>query len=351
MIRDIPGLTGLRGYAALMVCLHHYMYRQSGTWIADISQKGDWGVIVFFVLSGFIMSYVYQDWFIDNLKTGEYTRFLRLRIARIYPLHILCLILWASLELVGRIQPDFNDTFSTFILNVFLLHAWGFTSTISWNQPSWSISSEFFCYLIFPFFIITLRNLGFVKLFLLMILIVSEPLFNSYAYLLIWMFHKLSISFELKQFDYAISLIDWFSTFAYGAFSYYLMMRIKFRKPINEILFIFGLTVLIVAGCENITDSGVIRTIVTISSSFMIFGIFQSSVLGGYIFGNALAVYLGNISYALYLSHILVRQLISHSWSLSLQLAVALLVATLLHYYFERPCRSLFRKRFSRHSV
>src|SRR5690606_18419800 len=40
--------------------------------------------------------------------------------------------------------------------NVFLLHAVGFTQELSFNQPSWSISAEFFAYLAFFLFTATL---------------------------------------------------------------------------------------------------------------------------------------------------------------------------------------------------
>jgi len=31
-----------------------------------------------------------------------------------------------------------------------MLHAWGTTDVVGWNGPSWSISAEWFAYLMFP---------------------------------------------------------------------------------------------------------------------------------------------------------------------------------------------------------
>lgn len=39
-----------------------------------------------------------------------------------------------------------SDNSYAFLLNVFLIQAWGFTDLVSWNQPSYSISTEMFAY-------------------------------------------------------------------------------------------------------------------------------------------------------------------------------------------------------------
>src|SRR5690606_17365421 len=48
----------------------------------------------------------------------------------------------------GRDQFEDNNL-GTFIANLFMLHSLGFTDVLSWNQPSWSISAEFFAYVVF----------------------------------------------------------------------------------------------------------------------------------------------------------------------------------------------------------
>jgi peptidoglycan/LPS O-acetylase OafA/YrhL len=102
------------------------------------------GVSFFFVLSGFILTYAYQDGF----KAGE---FYLARFARLWPVHAVTLALafWLlSPFLIAR--PEWA---LPFLANALLLQAWvpvvGYV--FSFNAVSWSISVELFFYLIFPF--------------------------------------------------------------------------------------------------------------------------------------------------------------------------------------------------------
>ncbi|MDP0490314.1 MAG: acyltransferase family protein, partial [Verrucomicrobiota bacterium JB023] len=84
--------TGIRGLAALSVVPSHlglkYMFPESGATIAGFFPSGI-AVNFFFVLSGFILCYVYMH---DGRFSGSWNKFYRARFARIYPLY-LCLIL------------------------------------------------------------------------------------------------------------------------------------------------------------------------------------------------------------------------------------------------------------------
>lgn len=107
-------------------------------------------VCFFFILSGFILSYVHRDISTLALKKDCWIK----RIARIWPLHMVVNILRLFLF------PKYLLTFpgpanSTLVMltNIFMLHAWVplFQFFFSYNAPSWSISTEFFFYLCFPF--------------------------------------------------------------------------------------------------------------------------------------------------------------------------------------------------------
>src|SRR5258705_5569923 len=88
--RDIPALTGLRGVAAFWVVLFHMEWGSS----IPIIEKGYLGVDVFFILSGFVLMHVYAGF---ETTDFDYVRFIKARIARIYPLHIFALLLLAVL--------------------------------------------------------------------------------------------------------------------------------------------------------------------------------------------------------------------------------------------------------------
>ena len=138
----LPALTSLRFFAALAIVIHHC---NGAFWPAAELGPLDAGVSFFFVLSGFILTYVYRD--IGRCGTA-WKDFYCARIARIWPLHAVCLLL--TILLVTAPEP-FNPF--ALLANVLLLHAWLPWDRIffSYNYVSWSISTELFFYLTFPF--------------------------------------------------------------------------------------------------------------------------------------------------------------------------------------------------------
>ena len=137
----IDALTGLRFWAAaLIVTEHAAMLRMP---IPSWDFGG--GVSLFFVLSGFILAYVYPQ--LDDWRAVQ--RFLVLRVARIWPAHLVMLVVW--LAVIG------GTVFSApFVANLMMVQAWVpyYPWYFSFNAPSWSISTEFFFYLVFPLLII-----------------------------------------------------------------------------------------------------------------------------------------------------------------------------------------------------
>ena len=104
--------------------------------------RGYLWVDFFFLLSGFVLCHVYGDDFISG-RVG-FREFLAKRIARIYPLHLFVMLL--------LLIPFFgaSGTGVSFATSLFLVHAWGTDSELTWNYPSWSISAEWAAYLAFP---------------------------------------------------------------------------------------------------------------------------------------------------------------------------------------------------------
>nr|WP_249133391.1 acyltransferase [Bradyrhizobium sp. AUGA SZCCT0177] len=158
-------LDSVRGIAALCVVVHHFVISQplaavlpNRAWIDFAFFHNAWLFVdLFFVLSGIVISMSYVR---GGFGTFEFREYIVRRLARIYPLHIVTLLAFLSfrmmkLGLVGTglihfAPPEMavNNGYS-FFLNVLLLHAIGFVDYLSWNGPSWSISAEFYTYLVF----------------------------------------------------------------------------------------------------------------------------------------------------------------------------------------------------------
>lgn len=154
--REIVPLTSLRGVAAMAVVLQHFSataQQHAAVTIPSLVPHGYVAVDLFFVLSGFIMSYTYLQEF-RSRGAAAFPGFFGRRVARILPLHTVALLLIlaaaaASTVLLGRNIIVTSDNWLLDIgLNLFMLQ--GFVVGHNLNGPSWTISSEFLAYVLFP---------------------------------------------------------------------------------------------------------------------------------------------------------------------------------------------------------
>jgi len=152
-------LSYLRFFAALVVIVDHLsgMFGfYSTTWLHSVAL---WqAVSFFFVMSGFILTYVYPQ-----LQTvEERNRFLLSRIARIWPTHLV------TFALILILLPSLFRT-PHFLLaapiNLAMIQSWLLIPgcVFTFNAPTWSISTEFFYYFCFPT-MLTLLNTSWKKL-------------------------------------------------------------------------------------------------------------------------------------------------------------------------------------------
>jgi peptidoglycan/LPS O-acetylase OafA/YrhL len=156
--RKINELESLRGLAALLVVFFHIPKWNSSLNVGIIN-NGYLMVELFFVLSGFVIFNAYGN----NIKSSrDLLRFQFLRFGRLYPVHILFVLIFLLIEIakymaqtnVGTIipnsQPFRENSLTALIQHIFLVQAIGPTGNHNtFNVPSWSISVEFYTYLIF----------------------------------------------------------------------------------------------------------------------------------------------------------------------------------------------------------
>lgn len=158
----LPALTGIRALAAFWVLVYHLHPALRAYWgevpvLSPIVNMGYQGVDLFFVLSGFIIAHHYAD-DLRAFSWPRYRAYLWARVARIYPLHLFMLV--TVLGLV-KLAPLFGFTINRgtdyqwpdFFRNLLLVQAWQFPAYVNWNHFAWSISAEWFAYVLAPCFV------------------------------------------------------------------------------------------------------------------------------------------------------------------------------------------------------
>jgi peptidoglycan/LPS O-acetylase OafA/YrhL len=155
----LPGLTSIRFFLALGVVVFHY--HNQWPWndfaVTGLFERARLGVDAFFILSGFILAHVYDRELVEG--RFKYGRFIAARVARIFPLHLAGVAFMVALVLAARIVgAEFDDrgyTLDGLFRTMLLVQSWlpaPERVQWNWNGPSWSLSAEWFAYLLFPFF-------------------------------------------------------------------------------------------------------------------------------------------------------------------------------------------------------
>ena len=151
--QPLPSLTALRFFAAFYVLLFHFAPRAALTASPSLFRRlleaGFTGVTLFFILSGFILAYNHQE--IRNTFA-----FLRARFARIYPLYVFALLLLVPSFLHGRSDPL---RVWALVADLLLVQAWFAKIALALNTPAWTLSSEAFFYVAFPFLLPSLKRI------------------------------------------------------------------------------------------------------------------------------------------------------------------------------------------------
>ncbi|RQW42938.1 acyltransferase [Novosphingobium sp. LASN5T] len=135
-----PVEYGFHVRRSAVVPLYHAL-----AWLYDY---GHTAVQYFWAVSGFVFAHVYLA---DTQGRG---RFWLARVARLWPLHLLTLMLVAVLQAAyaGLNGTDFiyhQNNLKHFLLSLPLMQYWGWQDNQSFNGPSWSLSTEMLAYAVF----------------------------------------------------------------------------------------------------------------------------------------------------------------------------------------------------------
>jgi len=331
----LTSLTSLRFFAALGVFLSHLAFLKESEYSYLFVDKGYIGVTFFFILSGFILSYSYS-----NVKNITLKSFYIARFARIYPLHFITLII--SLPFV--IYGGWKSILAT-LPNIFLMQSFIPIKRVYFgaNGPSWSISTEMFFYVLFPFIIRLKTN----PLVLLSILLIIFQLVIYYLGL-------------PEKYTHAIIYISPFSRvldFILGVLLYKLTYdkekcNPNLYQPLSIVIFIL----FVCASVEYDIPQVFMYDLFFVLPFLLIIYAFSNNkgfISKGLFFKPI--VILGEASFAFYLIHqLVIRYLnvidgkfipIDVLSRASLALLISLISSVILFYLFEKPMNKHIKKK------
>lgn len=165
-------LDGLRGVAALLVVFYHifegFSFAEGGTLITVINH-GYLAVDFFFILSGFVIGYAYDDRWKKNLTLKG---FFKRRLIRLHPMIVMGAVIGCiTFFIQGGVKWDGTQVATSavmlaLLLAMFFIPAYpgagydvrGNGEMFSLNGPSWSLFFEYIGNLLYAFFIHRLSN-------------------------------------------------------------------------------------------------------------------------------------------------------------------------------------------------
>jgi peptidoglycan/LPS O-acetylase OafA/YrhL len=144
----LPALTGIRTLLAFAIVLFHFTPPHLGIFFPFID-NGYVFVGVFFLISGFVLTYNYAD----RAATLVKREFWLARFSRLYPVYLLVLALSLRMlqdEWHARSHPDF---WKGMLLTPLVLQGWSPSVATFWNTVAWTLSCEVVLYAVFPWLI------------------------------------------------------------------------------------------------------------------------------------------------------------------------------------------------------
>lgn len=300
------------------------------------------GVDIFFFLSGYVLCYKYGESFSQNPKE-IYLSYIISRIARIYPAYFFALLVVVMFYLLNMLDSFVirfgNYSYSTFLLSTFLMQSWGVVDKWCWNMPSWTVSTEWLLYLIFPFFCYILSKVDKKLLITLVICLYLASFLSIRAY-------PQLLLYDAMNFGFMRAIPEFFIGFCYCRL---FMIR---RKPSYywDALCAASITFLIFSIKYSGNNFYCILCI-----SLIVLGLSLSCGFARNIFLSKPLMFLGTISYSLYLMQFPIQVLSDYMFKQPLpygtsflayllffsQIVELILASMLVYYWIERPFRHL----------
>ena len=368
---NLPNLTPLRAIAAMAVVVFHFneisivfVTQQQSMLLRKCYMMVD----LFFIMSGFIMLHVYGESFSKAVNWKSFAKFIKARFARLYPLHFFLLLVLVILYFPPSADNPILtriNSFGAIISNLLLIQSFGLHDIFTWNVPSWSISAEWWAYMVFPFLAVLLARKKRIAIILIPLLAVGIyvsilyllPRTNPFAPDIPYLDHDLDVTF-----DYGF--LRGLAGFMMGMMTYIAYQNKRVYQFFSkDIICLVCIVVLIIAMHFGLLDLVYIPLFMLLVLCFSA----NENYLAKICESRSLQ-YLGDISYSIYMVHFfllftvggyMVKKLLpienEHEkvsfltgFSISLLfLGFVIIVSSITYYLIEKPCRRWLNKKFN----
>lgn len=289
----VPALTGIRFIAAMQVVFFHYgssfalRHHFPGP-VAVCLANGWTAVTLFFLLSGFILSYTYAD----NIEgKSKRVRFWQARFARIYPVYLLSLLLAVPFAFGGLQNTATVHSPRQAASVLLMVQAWNPLQPSDaqlWNFPAWTLSTEAFFYLLFPFILpalqrASLRTLKSIGVALILLVVFGHTMTSAAG----WWQASLFLPLPLIRFP----------EFVLGAIAGIYFLR---GGAVRNAAWVATISIVAIAGVES-SIRGIWTSVLVIPFLTLLYSLAADGGIWTRIFSTKALTLLGGASYSVYL--------------------------------------------------
>lgn len=361
-------LDGLRGVAALMVIWYHVFegYAFAGGTTIDTFNHGYLAVDFFFILSGFVIGYAYDDRWGKNFTMKD---FIKRRLIRLHPMVIMGAVVGAiTFYIQGSVQWDgthigISMVMLSLLCTIFFIPAMpgvgyevrGNGEMFPLNGPCWSLFFEYIGNILYALFIRRLSNKALtIVVVLLGVALASFAIFNVSGY------GNIGVGWTLDGVNFIGGLLRMLFPFSMGMLLSRNFKPMKLRGAfwICTLVMIALFAVPYLEGTESICTNGIYEAFCIIIAFPILLRIGASGTTTDKK-STQICKFLGDISYPIYVIHypfmylfyawLIKNQLftLGETWQVALCVyAWNILFAYLCLKLYDEPVRKYLAKRF-----
>ena len=361
-------LDGLRGVAALMVVIYHIFegYAFAGGGIIESLNHGYLAVDFFFILSGFVVGYAYDDRLGKSMKTKD---FLKRRLIRLHPMVIMGAVLGAATFCIqGSTQWDGTEISISLVMlsmlcaMLFILAIPGGCYEIRGNGemfplngPSWSLFFEYIGNILYALFVRRLSTK------LLTAIVVSLGIgYTAFAVFDASGYGNMGVGWTLDSINFLGGMLRMLFPFSMGLLlsRNFKPFKVKGSFWLASSILIIIFAIPYIPSDGNICYNGILEA-VCVTLIFPILVRLGASGSTADHKSTAICNFLGRISYPLYMIHYPIMYLFyawlienkapafAETWQAALGVYVTCIILALLCMkLYDEPIRRYLAKKF-----